>query len=115
MSRIEVHVGEGFDAVRRRTLDAVARSDAGEAVSERHLSFATWDAFAAAFSPKRLELLRHLRRHSEPSVAALARALGRDYRRVHDDVEALAAAGLVERDGGRLAAPFDEAKVALAL
>jgi predicted transcriptional regulator len=42
-------------------------------------------------------LLRHLHAHPEPSVSALARALGRQYRRVHPDVTALEQAGLVDR------------------
>jgi hypothetical protein len=36
-------------------------------------------------------------RHAAASIAELARALGRDYKRVHADVEALAAAGLIDR------------------
>jgi len=34
-------------------------------------------------------------------------ALGRDYRRVHEDVAALEAAGLVDRDKAGLRAEFD--------
>lgn len=47
---------------------------------------------------RRLEMLRHLRHHPAGSIAALARALQRDYKRVHEDVEALVAAGLMVRD-----------------
>lgn len=56
---------------------------------------------------KRTEMLRHLRRHPAPSVLALARSLGRDYRRVHDDVEALAGAGLIEKDDRGVRTEFD--------
>ena len=56
---------------------------------------------------KRMEMLRHLRRHPAPSVLALARSLGRDYRRVHDDVEALAGAGLIEKDDRGVRTEFD--------
>lgn len=49
-------------------------------------------------SPKRLELLRHLHRNPVRTIRALATALGRDYHRVHEDVDALEAAGLLERD-----------------
>ena len=60
-------------------------------------------------TPKRHELLHHLRRSPESGIRALARALGRDVRRVHEDVVALAELGLVTRDaGGRLSSVVDE-------
>jgi predicted transcriptional regulator len=57
------------------------------------------ETFAQIMTPKRLGLLRHVHRHPARSIRALAAALGRDYRRVHADVEALAGAGLLDRDG----------------
>jgi len=60
-----------------------------------------------ALSPKRLELLRDVHRQPAPSVKALAERLGRDYKRVHEDVETLAATGLLLRDGGSVSAPYD--------
>ena len=48
-------------------------------------------------TPERYELLRHLRQTPETGIRALARALGRDVRRVHEDVAALAGLGLVVR------------------
>jgi len=60
-------------------------------------------------TPKRHELLRHLRRSPESGIRALARALGRDVRREHEDVVALAELGLVTRDAdGRLSSVVDE-------
>jgi predicted transcriptional regulator len=49
-------------------------------------------------SPKRYELIRQLRRQSEPGFRALARTLHRDVKRVHEDVVALEELGLVRRD-----------------
>ena len=46
---------------------------------------------------KRLELLRDVRREPAPPVKALADRLGRDYKRVHEDVETLAASGFLQR------------------
>jgi predicted transcriptional regulator len=62
-------------------------------------------------TPKRLELLRHVHRHPARSIRALAAALGRDYRRVHPDVEALAAAGLSDRDEHGLRADYRTVKM----
>jgi predicted transcriptional regulator len=47
--------------------------------------------------------------HAEPapSIRALAKRLGRDYKRVHEDVETLTESGLVDREDGSLRAPYD--------
>ncbi len=79
-------------------LDAVGRAERGDAVDERVLSFQSWEGLASVMTGERYRLLRHLHAHPEPSVSALARALGRQYRRVHEDVTVLEGAGLVVRD-----------------
>lgn len=61
----------------------------------------------APLSERRLGLLREVHREPAPSVKALAERLGRDYKRVHEDVETLAASGLVRREEGRVSAPYD--------
>jgi predicted transcriptional regulator len=115
MSKLDIHVGGSFADSKRRLLDAVARAERGEAVNESHLTFESWDALAAVMTPKRMALIRHLHRQPEASIAALARSLGRDYKRVHEDVEALAAAGLIERGDGRLSAEYDEIRARIAV
>lgn len=57
--------------------------------------------------PKRFELLRHVHQHPAKTIRALALTLGRDYRRVHKDVEALEAAGLLDRDKEGMRAEYD--------
>jgi predicted transcriptional regulator len=37
----------------------------------------------------------------------LAERLGRDYKRVHEDVETLTASGLLHRENGSVSAPYD--------
>ncbi len=115
MSRLDVHVGGTFGDTKRRVLDAIARSERGEAVGEMHITFETWEALAAVMTPKRFALIRHLHRSPERSVAALARSLGRDYKRVHEDVEALVAAGLIERSEAGLSADYDVIQTRIAL
>jgi hypothetical protein len=58
-------------------------------------------------SPKRLELLREVRREPAPSVRVLASRLGRDYKRVHGDVDALSVVGLLVRDETGISAAYD--------
>jgi predicted transcriptional regulator len=119
MSRsLKIHVGGGFDAVARRVARAWHRAErgrTGRAAAEEHLTFVSWVALAKAMTEKRLELLRRLHRRPAKSVAALARGLRRDYKRVHQDVAALEAAGLIARGRGGLRADYDEIRTVIAL
>ena len=69
-----LHVGGGLKAASNRMLDAVARFEHGETVREDHVTFADWAALFSILTPKRYELLRHVHRHPEKSIRALARA-----------------------------------------
>ena len=117
MTSLSIHVGGSIEDIGARVLDAVRRSEAGERVSEDHLTFDSFSTLARLLTPRRLELMRYLHRHPAASVRALAQQLGRDYSRVHADVEALANAGLIDRqDGGTgLSAPWDVIETHLAL
>ena len=116
MSELKIHVAEGFDALSARVADAWHRAEHGEPVAESHVSFESWEGLARALSGKRLELLRRLHRNPAASIAELARTLGRDYKRVHEDVETLTNAGLIERaDNGALTAGYDQIRTTIAL
>ena len=115
MSKVSVHVGEGPEASGRRFVEAWQRAQRGDAGTETHLSFESWELLARTLTPKRLALLRHVHRHPATSVAALARMLGRDYKRVHEDIELLTAAGLIERDEGQVRAEYDEIRATITL
>ena len=71
--------------------------------------------FAKVMTGERYRLLRHVHDHPEPSVSALARALGRQYRRVHADVTALEQAGLLDRQAGIVRATADRIHAEIAL
>ena len=115
MSKLEIHVGGTLDDMKRRVTDAVARARRGEITGEEHVTFESWEALASVMTTKRFEMLRHLHRNPEASVAALARSLKRDYKRVHEDVEALSQAGLIERSSDGLRADYDEIRTQIAL
>jgi predicted transcriptional regulator len=111
---LQVHIGERIDDMGRRFVDAWHRAERGELTpenAERHVGFENFETFAQVMTPKRLALLRHVHRHPARSIRALAAALGRDYRRVHADVEALAAAGLLDRDEQGLHADYQMLKM----
>jgi predicted transcriptional regulator len=103
--KVRVHV-ESLEASGRRFVNAWRRAERGEPVHEEHLSFESLDGLLATLSPKRIELIRLVRRRPNLSIGALARELGRDYKRVHGDVRALENAGLLEQDETGPRAPF---------
>ncbi|MSP02499.1 MAG: hypothetical protein EXR07_15825 [Acetobacteraceae bacterium] len=109
-----IHIGDSFDAMSRRVVDAWHRAERGELTpgnAERHVGFETFDAFARVMTPRRLELLRHVHQRPARSIRSLAIALGRDYRRVHEDVEALVLGGLLDRDETGLHADYDAVRI----
>lgn len=116
MSKVKVTVdGAMEDDASHRFVDAWHRAERGDIFHERHLAFESWDALARVLTGKRMELLRYVRRHNVTSVRALAKALARDYSNVHADVQALAAAGLLDTAGNGVRADYDtiETKIAI--
>lgn len=97
----------------RRAVDAWHRMERGEEVNEKHVGFSDWETMVRVLSPKRLELLRYLHRNPAKNIRTLAQAIGRDYRGVHDDVKALEADGLLERDKEGVRADYDTFDVQL--
>lgn len=112
-SELQVHVGETMDDIGARAIGAWHRMARGEEVNEKHVSFATWETMVRVLSPKRLELLRHVHQNPAKNIRTLAQALDRNYRRVHEDVEALAEVGLLDRDKEGLRAGYDSFDVAM--
>jgi predicted transcriptional regulator len=74
---------------------------------ERLLAFESWEGLAQVMTGERYRLPPHLHGHPEPSVSALARALGRQYRRAHADVAPLEQAGVVGLEDGSVRALAD--------
>lgn len=103
---IKLNVGS-IDDMGGRFIGAWHKLEQGEIVSETNLTFFDWSEMVSALSPKRLELLRYLHAHPEKSVASIAKALGRDYKRVHEDVSALEHTGLLIKENGYIKVPYD--------
>lgn len=120
MSDVKITVGGAVEEeAARRFVDAWHRAERGQTFHERHLAFESWDALARVLTGKRMELLGYVRRHqggsTVRSIRALAKALGRDYSNVHADVQALAAAGLLDSADGGLRADYDTIETSIAL
>jgi len=111
---LQVHIGETLDDIGRRFVDAWHRAERGELTkgnAERHVGFETFETFSRIMTPRRLELLRQVHRHPARSIRALAIALGRDYRREHEDAEAPMEAGLLDRDDNGLHADYETVRI----
>jgi len=96
---------DSLEAVRAGFLSAWSTGEyAGE-----HFDFESPAALFRVLTPKRWELIECLQKSGPLGVRALARALGRDVKRVHDDASAMILVGMVEKTpDGKLAVPFDE-------
>jgi len=112
---LQIHIGDTAEDFGARFIKAFHRAERGDTVSERHLSFDCFATLAKVLTPRRMEMLRYLHQTPVPSVNVLAKALKRDYRRVHADVQALADAGLVDRDEAGFSAPYDVISTRIAL
>ena len=110
----QIHIGSLADMGRRFT-SAWNRAAKGEEVDETHVTFLDLETMLSALSPRRLELLRFVRRHGAANTRELATAIERDYKNVYQDVAALESAGLLLREGRKLTAPWDELRASVAL
>lgn len=116
MTKHTIIVGGSLEDAARRVAEAWHRAERGEAgEAEDTVTFVSWSGLASVMTDRRHEILRHLHAHPARSVRALARVLGRDYKRVHEDVAALESVGLIERDAEGLRADYDEIRTVIAL
>lgn len=77
--------------------------------AQDNVTFVSWSALSSVMTDKRHALLKHLHQNPEKSIRALSRGLGRDFKRVHEDVTALESVGLIERDeDGTLTAHYNQ-------
>ena len=112
--KVQVNVGSLAD-MGKRFANAWKLAEAGEAVNQTHITFLDVQTMFETLSPRRLDLLRHVRQHGAGNVRELAQTLGRDYKNVHQDVATLQSAGLLVRDGRKLTAPWDELQANVSL
>ncbi len=112
--KVQVNVGSLAD-MGKRFVSAWKQAEAGAANNQTHITFLDVQTMFETLSPRRLDLLRHVRKHGADNVRALAKALGRDYKNVHQDVTTLQSVGLLVRDGRKLAAPWDELQANVSL
>lgn len=97
------------DDVLKEAAETMKSVAAGRKVRPKghRLFFASPEALRQFLTPKRLELIRLIRRRQPGSINELAALARRDFKRVYEDVQSLAQAGLVEvaKDKGRKKTP----------
>lgn len=92
--------------------DASRAMRTGRAKAEARISFATPELLWEVLTAKRWELLKALCGVGGVSIREAARRVQRDVKAVHGDVQALLAAGILDRTpDGRIEFPFDAVKV----
>jgi len=76
--------------------------------TEIHFNFEDFTMFMSVLTPKRIHLLRALKKNGPLSIRSLAKLVERDYKNVHVDVTALISTELIKKDeAGLLFAPWD--------
>ena len=76
--------------------------DAGE-----YLTFESSAGFFEVFNARRWDIILKLQTLGKTSIRALAKQVGRDMRRVHDDVKFLISYGIIEQDANGVCVPYD--------
>jgi predicted transcriptional regulator len=114
MSKVEIVITTPAQAL-KDFATVWQRAEAGEQNITPSIGFGSPSELFAAITDKRLELLRHVATNEVLNIHQLAQALGRDYKNVHTDVKALEELGLLEREEGKLVAPFDELDIKVEL
>jgi len=116
-SRVRVTVGrQNLDAMGRDFLEKWQALEAGAALAETQIHFQTLDDAARILSPRRQDLLKYVRRNKVRTITAIAAGVKRSYKNVHQDVKALLAIGLLQKqkDDG-FTVPFDRIRTEIRL
>lgn len=86
--------------------------DRGEGYQGEVLSFTEPALMSRVFSEKRWALIQKLRVIGPSTLRGLARELGRDVKRVYEDVELLIEDNVIERTAdGKLVVPFETIRI----
>ena len=96
----------------REALRQTGRRAKASAYQGEVLNFETPGVFFSRLTERRWALVRALQGQGELAVRELARRVGRDVKRVHEDVQVLAELGLIERaEGGGVICPFSSVHI----
>lgn len=95
-----------LDTVKRRMAGALKGKARGA-----YISFLTHEMMWKTLTPKRWEILKAMTGADALGVREIARLVERDVKGVHTDLQALAKAGVIDRDDTKYVFPYDEIHV----
>jgi len=95
-----------LDAVKRRMADALKGKMRGA-----YITFSTHELMWKTLTPKRWAILKIMTGAEALGVREIARLVERDVKGVHTDLQALAKAGVIDRDEAKYVFPYDEIHV----
>lgn len=106
--KIQIGVGDST-CTASDFIDAWKRAEHGKKVETRQqLNFENIETLLKALTPGRWTLLKTLHTNGSMSIRALAKALGRDYKNVHQDVQRLESVDLIGRtQDNKIEMPWD--------
>jgi len=106
--RLRIRIRD-FDETLDEAVETVKAVSTGKKVKPKghRLLFTSPEALRRFLTPKKIELIRLIRKRHPNSINELAALAHRDFKRVYEDVMSLREAGLLDlaRDKGRKAAP----------
>ncbi len=106
--RLRIRIRD-FDETLDEAVETVKAVSTGKKVKPKghRLLFTSPEALRRFLTPKKIELIRLIRKRRPNSINKLAALARRDFKRVYEDVMSLSEAGLLDlaRDKGRKAAP----------
>src|SRR5262249_12430448 len=87
---------ESVESTNARWLKAIQGKVDTKARGEEVITVSSWEILGRVLSPPRLQILSVIPTVKPKSIAALAKAMGKDFKNVHTDVKFLADLGLIE-------------------
>lgn len=97
-------------------LRALGQTAQADTYQDEVLNFESPGQFFGQLTEKRWEIVRAAQGQGELSVRELARTVGRDVKRVHEDVVTLAGLGLLERtESGGVVCPYSSMHIDMVL
>ena len=106
-----------FDDVIKDTLEACKKAKRGQPSGPvDQIDFPDEATMWSTLSPKRMEILRYLRKHGPMSGRQLAKALDRDQKNIYTDIKVLSRLDLLKvNDDDKYFVPWDDITIQLAL
>jgi predicted transcriptional regulator len=97
IKRVKINL-KSLEDVGEETAQVMRALESGKKVAAKshEVVFTDFAAVRSFLTPKRLELIRLIRKHAPDSIAQLARLAKRDFARVYQDVRVLPEAGIVD-------------------